>query len=82
MDTFRADVKAELNKPEPKPEKGAKYIVQAGAFNKKEYAEAMVQKLKSAGFDAIVRLNGDVDADGKVTASDARSVLRKSVGLT
>jgi len=61
--------------------KGAKYIVQAGAFNKKEYAEALVQKLKSAGFDAVVRINGDVDADGKVTAADARSVLRKSVGL-
>ena len=81
MDTFRADVKAELTKPAPTPEKGAKYIVQAGAFNKKEYAEALAKKLKAAGFDAVVRLNGDVDADGKVTAADARSVLRKSVGL-
>ncbi len=87
MDTFRADVKAEMTKPATAPttaetgEKGAKYIVQAGAFNKKEYAEAMVEKLKKAGFDAVVRLNGDVDADGKVTAADARSVLRKSVGL-
>ena len=82
MDTFRADVKAEMSKPEPTPEKGAKYIVQAGAFNNKTYAEALAKKLKKAGFEAVVRLNGDVDADGKVTAADARSVLRKSVGLS
>ena len=41
-----------------------------------------MKKLKKAGFEAVVRLNGDVDADGKVTAADARSVLRKSVGLS
>ncbi len=88
MDTFRADVKAEMTKTVTTPtttepgEKGAKYIVQAGAFNKKEYAEAYAEKLKKAGFDAVVRINGDVDGDGKVTAADARSVLRKSVGLT
>jgi hypothetical protein len=94
MDTFRADVKAEMNKAAVTPtvtptvtpaetteSKGAKYIVQAGAFNKKEYADAMVQKLKAAGFSAVIRLNGDVDGDDKVTAADARSVLRKSVGL-
>lgn len=81
MDTFRADVKAELNKPETTPDKGAKYIVQAGAFNNKDYAEAMVEKLKKAGFDAIVTVRGDVNNDGKVTAEDARTVLRMSVGL-
>lgn len=66
---------------EPAPEKGAKYIVQAGAFNKKEYAEAYAEKLKKAGFDAIVTVRGDVTGDGKVTAEDARAVLRMSVGL-
>lgn len=63
------------------PKSGTKYIVQAGAFDNKAYAEDMVQKLKKAGFDAIIRINGDVDGDGKVTAADARTVLRKSVGL-
>ena len=83
MDTFRADVEAGLKaKPEePKSEAGAKYIVQAGAFNKKENAEALAEKLKNAGFDSIIRINGDYDSDGKVTAADARSVLRESVGL-
>lgn len=88
MDTFRADVKAEMTKTVPTHTtttetsgKGAKYIVQAGAFNNKTYADALVKKLKEAGFEAVIRLNGDVDSDGKVTAADARSVLRKSVGL-
>ena len=87
MDTFRADVQAEMTKTVTTPtttetgEKGAKYIVQAGAFNKKEYAEAYCEKLKKAGFDAIVTIRGDVDNDGKVTAADARQVLREAVGL-
>ncbi len=88
MDTFRADVEAglkgavtQVQQPESTESKAAKYIVQAGAFNKKEYAEAMVEKLKKAGINAIIRINGDVDGDDKVTAADARSVLRKSVGL-
>lgn len=35
---------------------GKQYIVQAGAFNFKEYAEAHMGKVKTAGFDAMVKL--------------------------
>ena len=62
------------------PRTGSKYIVQAGAFDNKDYADALAEKLKKAGFEAIVRLNGDVDADGKVTAADARAVLTTLYG--
>ena len=31
------------------------YIVQAGAYTKRDNAEARVQKLKAAGFDAFIK---------------------------
>ena len=31
------------------------YVVQVGAFSKKENAEALVDKIKAAGFDAILK---------------------------
>ena len=46
-----------------------------------ETQEELCEALKNAGFDSIIRINGDYDSDGKVTAADARSVLRESVGL-
>ena len=40
----------------PEPETPAQlYRVQCGAFSKKENAEALVSKLKAAGFDAIIK---------------------------
>ena len=86
MDTFRADVDAALRAAEiPKDgetEKSAVlYRVQVGAFRNKAYAEAMAEKLKGDGYDAIIRIDGDVDGDGKVTAADARATLRKAIGL-
>lgn len=40
----------------PEPETPAQlYRVQCGAFSKKENAEALVARLKSAGFDAIIK---------------------------
>lgn len=43
-------------KTENKVESGAiKYYVQAGAFKSKESAQKMVDKLKKAGFDAIIK---------------------------
>lgn len=40
----------------PEPETTAQlYRVQCGAFSKKENAEALVARLKSAGFDAIIK---------------------------
>jgi len=79
MQTFRADVTKELAVTDR--QKKPKYIVQAGAYNNKEYAEALAEKLRAGGYDAIVRVNGDMDGDGKTTAADARIVLRQAVGL-
>lgn len=56
------------------------YLVQVGAFKKKAYAEDMVKNLKTMGIDAVITIKGDVDDDGKITAADARQVLRWSVG--
>lgn len=87
MDTFRADVKAELTKAEkpattPTTEKnGPMYHVQVGAFKNLANAEAFKKKLEAAGFAAVIKVSGDIDGDGKVTAADARAALRMAVGL-
>lgn len=57
------------------------YRVQVGAFHSKETAEAYAAEVRAKGFDAFVKVEGDLDGDGKVTASDARAALRTSVGL-
>lgn len=57
------------------------YRVQIGAFKNKANAEAYAAKAKAEGFDAFVTVVGDVDGDGKITSADARTALRKSVGL-
>ncbi|NMB33712.1 MAG: amidase [Clostridium sp.] len=56
MDTFRADVKALLNPvPIPKPA-GKLYRVQVGAYSVKANADAMLAKIKAAGFtDAFIK---------------------------
>lgn len=51
MDTFRADVKALLAAPE---EEGVLYRVQVGAYSKRELAEALLKKVKAAGFDGFI----------------------------
>lgn len=59
MDTFRADVNALLNlQPKPSPASGADklYRVQVGAYSIKANAEAMLAKVKKAGFaDAFIK---------------------------
>lgn len=88
MDAFRKDVETALKAP-VKEETGKDdpadgdilYRVQVGAFHNKAYADAMVAKLKAAGYDAFVAIAGDVDGDGKITAADAREALRKATGL-
>ena len=86
MDTFRKDVETALKTPAKEDDKDdgtgdVLYRVQVGAFHVKSNAEAMAAKLKAAGFDAFVSISGDVDGDGKVTAADARQVLRQAVDL-
>lgn len=43
------------NSSEEKKEVDIKYYVQVGAFNSKESADVMVDKLKAAGFDAVIK---------------------------
>lgn len=58
MDNFRADVKALLEKEKPVESKVI-YRVQIGAYSKKENAENMIKELKAAGFDAIIKTEGE-----------------------
>lgn len=56
------------------------YLVQIGAYESKKSAEELKEQAIKAGFkDAFIRLSGDFDGDGKVTAADAQKVLSKSV---
>lgn len=56
MNKFREAVKNSMNKTEPsEPTSNVLYRVQVGAFSKKENADAMVKKLKAAGFDGIIK---------------------------
>ncbi len=91
MDTFRKDVTAQIKANEAAASSGSggktettgnvMYRVQVGAYKVKANAEAMKKKLKDAGFDAIIKVDGDMDGDGKVTSADARIVSRKAAGL-
>lgn len=66
---------------EPEATDKTLYRVQVGAFHSKENAEAYAAEVRAKGFEAFVTIAGDVDGDGKVTAADARTALRESVGL-
>ena len=60
MDTFRADVAELLKKTETaaapaEKNDGTLYRVQVGAFKNKANAEALLKKLKAAGFDGYVK---------------------------
>ena len=57
------------------------YCVQVGAYKKKSNAEAMAEKIRKAGFDAVITVKGDMDGDGRLTAEDSRLTLRASTGL-
>ncbi|WP_425489237.1 SPOR domain-containing protein [Alkalicella caledoniensis] len=57
MDTFRADVKKLLTDPSPSTTPPQKlYRVQVGAYSVKSNADAMLAKVKAAGFtDAFIK---------------------------
>lgn len=76
-----ASAKPEEAPAVPETTSKPRFIVQAGAFDERAGADEQVKKLKAAGFDAFVAVKGDMDGDGKITAADAREVLRESVGL-
>ena len=59
MDDFRAAVAERIKQDTPAPapdpeEEKIRYRVQVGAFAKKENADALLKKLKSAGFDGYI----------------------------
>ncbi len=51
----KASAPATPDTSKPSTDKKALYYVQAGAFSEKANATAMVEKLKKAGFDAIIK---------------------------
>lgn len=55
MDTFRADVKAALNKTEDKLESKVLYRVQVGAFDSKANAEKLAAELRAKGYQTIIK---------------------------
>lgn len=62
------------------------YKVRVGSFTDKNNALNYKATIEGAGIDVIIKIVkdvilGDVDGDGKVTASDSRTILRASVGL-
>jgi N-acetylmuramoyl-L-alanine amidase len=57
MDTFRADVRKLLAPPTPSPPPKKLYRVQVGAYSMKSNADAMLAKVKAAGFtDAFIKI--------------------------
>lgn len=59
MNQFRKDVKVAMNPPKPsKPSTGTLYRVQTGAFKVKSNADALVKKVKAAGFDTYMVEDG------------------------
>lgn len=57
MDDLASKVTAKLNVPVEKEDEGILYRVQIGAYEKIENAKAMVDKLKAAGFNAIIKVD-------------------------
>lgn len=61
MDTFRADVRKLLTVPESETKK--LYRVQVGAYSVKSNADAMLARVKAAGFtDAFIYTTVEVNA--------------------
>lgn len=92
MDTFRADVKALLQKdvkpaePEKEEASGVLYRVQTGAYTKKANADAQLAKVKTAGFDTyMVEADGyykiQVGAYSKKSNAEAMAAKLKAAGF-
>lgn len=60
-----AKVTSQLSKEEPVEDNKIKYLVQIGAYSKKENAEEMLNKLKAAGFDAVIKSEDEIVPEKK-----------------
>ncbi|MDD3049760.1 MAG: N-acetylmuramoyl-L-alanine amidase [Candidatus Cloacimonetes bacterium] len=83
MDTFRSDVAKKLKTP---VKSGTLYRVQTGAFSVKGNADALLKKIKAAGFDAYVTKVGklykvQVGAFGVKTNADVMLKKLESKGF-
>jgi hypothetical protein len=81
MDTFRKAVKVAMG---GKTESNVLYRVQVGAFSKRSGAEALVAKLKEAGFTGFITSTGDSVASAqpakKTVAEIAKEVIQGKWG--
>lgn len=75
MDTFRKDVKAAMN-----PVPNTLYRIQVGAFSQRSLAEAMLAKLKKAGFDGFITTDNKVADPVPVKQIEKGSTVRVKQG--
>lgn len=86
MDTFRKAVKNAMGETKTEGVTDVLYRVQVGAYSKKSNAEAMLEKVKAAGFDTyMVQINGlykiQVGAYGKKVNAESQLAKLKKVGF-
>lgn len=55
------------------------YIVQVGAFSKKENAEAFAEKVKSAGFNAVITIKNETANDEVVVKKKSNAEIAKEI---
>ncbi len=73
--------KWEESADEEKKGTGLLFCVQAGAYKSRRAAEAEAERISVlTGADCFVAVKGDADGDGKITAADAREILRQAAG--
>jgi hypothetical protein len=76
MDTFRKAVKNAMGNA---TESNVLYRVQVGAFSKKSNAEAMLVRLKQAGFDGFITTNGGTVASTQPTKKTIEEIAKEVI---
>lgn len=75
MDTFRKAVKAAMGASDSK----VIYRVQVGAFSVKANAEAMLEKLKAAGFDGFITTSGETATTTTTVQKSVEEIAREVI---